>query len=258
MTTDTRRQTILDAALAAFTAQGYEATTIADICRRACVSNGAVFHHFKSKEAIAAAIHLAALADFQAGLAVVLDRCSEKLEEAIRAAVSHHLAWNEGHRDLAQFMYGLGRPGWTMARGEAVADLNNDMATRLRAWLEPHVAAGALRPLSITALVACVVGPAHFVAQRWLSGQTERPPSAFAAELGDAAVAALMVGGGGPAGQGAAPLPTARDIVARHLASATVTVDIRLAGVEGVFATTTVQAPLATRVPSASGEEDDE
>ncbi len=43
---------ILSAALAAFAASGYEATSVADICRAAGVSKGAFYHHFPSKLAL--------------------------------------------------------------------------------------------------------------------------------------------------------------------------------------------------------------
>jgi len=53
------RTRLLDAALYLIRAQGYSATTIDDICRRAALSKGAFFHHFKSKDdlALAAAAH---------------------------------------------------------------------------------------------------------------------------------------------------------------------------------------------------------
>lgn len=49
------RARILDAALHAFRAQGYTATTVDDLCRAAGVTKGAFFHHFESKEAAALA-----------------------------------------------------------------------------------------------------------------------------------------------------------------------------------------------------------
>jgi len=48
---DTRRR-VLDVALACFLADGYEQTTIAEIRKRSGVSNGALFHHFPTKEAM--------------------------------------------------------------------------------------------------------------------------------------------------------------------------------------------------------------
>jgi len=46
------RSAILEAATAAFAADGYEATGVAEICERAGVSKGAFYYHFESKEAV--------------------------------------------------------------------------------------------------------------------------------------------------------------------------------------------------------------
>jgi len=54
----------LEAALRVIRAQGYEATTVDDICRAAGLTKGSFFHHFESKEALAlaAAEHFSAMA----------------------------------------------------------------------------------------------------------------------------------------------------------------------------------------------------
>ena len=64
-----RRDTrILQAALACFVERGYEQTTVARVRERSGVSNGALFHHFPTKEAIADALYVEAMASYQQGL----------------------------------------------------------------------------------------------------------------------------------------------------------------------------------------------
>jgi AcrR family transcriptional regulator len=46
------RTRILDAALEAFARYGYDATGVAEICRRAEVTKGGFYHHFPSKQAV--------------------------------------------------------------------------------------------------------------------------------------------------------------------------------------------------------------
>ena len=52
--TDARTK-LLDAAISLVRAQGYAATSVDDLCRKAGVTKGAFFHHFESKDALAVA-----------------------------------------------------------------------------------------------------------------------------------------------------------------------------------------------------------
>jgi TetR/AcrR family transcriptional regulator, transcriptional repressor for nem operon len=49
------RQKLLNAALAVIREKGYVATTLGELCARAGVAKGSLFHHFKDKEALAVA-----------------------------------------------------------------------------------------------------------------------------------------------------------------------------------------------------------
>lgn len=53
---ETRRAQVLRAALACFRRKGFAATTTAEICREAGMSAGHLFHYFRSKEEIVAAV----------------------------------------------------------------------------------------------------------------------------------------------------------------------------------------------------------
>jgi AcrR family transcriptional regulator len=97
MSTDTR-SVILERALACFVESGYEQTTIAAIRERSGVSNGALFHHFHTKEAIADALYVEAMASFQEGLWELLRRQPRSLRAAVRGTISHQLRWIEGTR----------------------------------------------------------------------------------------------------------------------------------------------------------------
>ena len=56
MTRDgTAKQKLLDAALALIRAKGYSATSVDELCAKAGVTKGALFHHFASKDALAVA-----------------------------------------------------------------------------------------------------------------------------------------------------------------------------------------------------------
>jgi AcrR family transcriptional regulator len=76
---DATRARLLSVARRAFTQQGYDATSIGTVCRRARVTHGALYHHFPGKREL-----------FEAVLAEVLN----DLVRAIAAAVEGRSGWD--------------------------------------------------------------------------------------------------------------------------------------------------------------------
>jgi AcrR family transcriptional regulator len=196
MRTDTRK-TILESALTCFSELGYEQSTIAVIRQRSGVSNGALFHHFSTKDAIADALYVEAMASFQEGLWELLRRRPSSLRAAVRGTISHQLRWTEENVDRARFLYMRGHLDWDSPAGAELVELNRNLAAAYRDWMAPLVEAGEVRPLSMLMLTAIVNGPAHAIARRWLAGHLNSPLHANLDELADAACAALS---GTPAG----------------------------------------------------------
>ena len=203
---DTRRR-IMDVALACFIADGYEQTTIATIRKRSGTSNGALFHHFPSKEAIAGALHVEAIASFQQGLWDLVSGKPESLRAAVYAVLEHQLTWTERNADLARFIYARGHLDWDTPAGAELAARNRDLADAFRQWMAPLVASGEIRPRPMLLTTAIVSGPAHSIAQRWLAGHLDRPLTSYLGELTAAACAGLS-GTPAPGGTGhARPAP---------------------------------------------------
>lgn len=218
--TDTRRR-VLDVALECFLADGYEQTTIARIRKLSGTSNGALFHHFASKEAIADALYVEAIASFQAGLWDLLSHKPGSLRDAVRGAIAHQLTWTEQNQGLARFVYARGHLDWNSPEGAELAALNSGLATAFKEWMAPLVRNGEIRPGPMLLITAVVSGPAHAIAQRWLAGQVDRPLTSFVDELTDAACAGLRAtpegsgqAGGTPA-DGASARELARPVPAR-------------------------------------------
>jgi AcrR family transcriptional regulator len=187
----TTRERILDAALACFTEVGYERTTIARIRERSGVSNGALFHHFPNKDAIAGALYVDAMRSFQQGHWALLEKRPASLAGAIRGLLDHQLRWCEEHPDLARFLYAQGHLDWDSAAGAELSELNRELARAYRDWMRPFVERGELRELPMVLLTAIVAGPAHALAQRWLAGQLRGSLTGYAEALARAATAAL-------------------------------------------------------------------
>jgi AcrR family transcriptional regulator len=204
--TDTRSR-ILDAALACFIELGYEQTTIARIRERSGASNGALFHHFASKEAIAGALHVDAIVSFQQGLWEVLRRKPRSPRAAVRGSISHQLQWIEENEDRARFLYMRAHLDWDSPAGAELVELNRNLAHAYRDWMAPLLDSGEIRPMSMLMMNAIVTGPVHAIARRSLAGQLGSPLGAYLDELVDAACAALS---GTPTSSRNRPRPLAR------------------------------------------------
>lgn len=204
------RERILQAALACFLEQGYEGTTVARIREASGVSNGALFHHFPSKDAIAGALYADALLDFQAELWRILDARPATLRDGVQAIVAHHLDWVQRNPDPARFLYQAAMPS---GDGEAMDELqrrNAELAAAYGAWYRPLIERGEARKVKPGLVVAIVSGPAHTICRHWLSGSRQRDLTRHAPELAHAAWAGLA----GPAALGAPATPDSTDAAA--------------------------------------------
>lgn len=185
------RARILDAALACFLEHGYERTTIADIRARSGVSNGALFHRFPTKDAIADALYVEAIASFQDGLWQLLARRPRSLRAAVRGTIAQQIEWIEANVERARFVYTRGTLDGDSPGSEELERLNSELGAAYEAWLQPLVRSGRVRPMSMLMLTAIVTGPTHAIARRWLAGALSGSLREHLAPLAHAACAAL-------------------------------------------------------------------
>lgn len=185
------RARILESALTCFLESGYEQTSVARICERSGVSNGTLFHHFPTKEAIADTLYLDAIADFQEGLWLLLSQRPRSLRKAVHGVISHQIEWIESNVDTARFVYTRGTLDGDSPGGTRLVEMNRKLADAYQEWLKPFIERGQVRPMSMLVLGAIVTGPTHAVARRWLARQLTSPLHDYVDELAVAAAAAL-------------------------------------------------------------------
>src|SRR5215213_1451313 len=97
--TTPRQQAILDAALAAFLERGVLATTIEDVRERSGASVGSIYHHYGSKEGIAAALFVDGMRRYQDGAIEALR------SKAVRGFVRRHVRWVTENPELATYLF---------------------------------------------------------------------------------------------------------------------------------------------------------
>jgi AcrR family transcriptional regulator len=177
--------------LVCFPESGYEQPTVARIPECACVSNGTLFHHFPTKDAIADTLYLEAIADFQEGLWRLLAERPRSLRKAVRGVIEHQIEWIEANVDRARFVYTRGTLDGDSPGAAELTEMNRKLAASYQEWLQPFIERHQVRPTSMLVLNAIVTGPTHALARRWLARQITSPLHAYLDELADSASAAL-------------------------------------------------------------------
>lgn len=188
-----RRRSILVAALDCFSRLGFAATTMDDIRASSRASTGSLYHHFGSKEELAAELYVAALQDYQAAfLAALAPQAGAR--RSVRRMVEAHLDWVRERPDWARYLLDMGRQADLVAATRSrVTAMNRDFSAAVLAWLAPHFERGALRRLPPPLLYGVVIGPTQYIASQWLGGRSEIDLAAAANVLADAAWRALRL-----------------------------------------------------------------
>lgn len=189
----TRRQTILNAALEAFSRQGYEDTTIEQICATAPASVGSFYHHFHSKEGVAAALYETAVDEFQASLLAALEQPLEP-RSMVSVLVRSHLTWVRDNELWARYMLQMGAAPATATSRPAVEDKNHSLLNAMAEWSLPHIEAGRIVDLPASALLAQILGPSYFLTKAWLAGGAEITESLIDQFAASAWQAVAMIG----------------------------------------------------------------
>src|SRR3954466_13066859 len=177
-----RQQAILDAALGAFLEKGVLATTIEDVRERSGASVGSIYHHFGSKEGIAAALFVEGMRSYQDGAVEALRA------KGVRGFVKRHVGWVADNPRLAAYLLTQREPAVEQASRADLAEINRAFFAGIREWI---AAQDDLKPLPFDLFHAVVLGPAQEWSRHWLAGNADTSPKRAARVLADAADAAV-------------------------------------------------------------------
>ena len=162
------RSNLLATALTAFVERGYDATTLQTIREQAGISNGSLFHFFRSKEALGAALYLEGILTYQHGLIEVLEKPREEAALGIKAMVRYHFQWVESNVELSRYLFERGRPDWGPDHIEAIRLANARTYRTIENWLTDPVRAGQLRQQPRAVAVALLQGATLALSRAWL------------------------------------------------------------------------------------------
>lgn len=165
-----RREDILRAALACFAQHGVEATTIEMIREASGASVGSLYHHFGSKERIAAGVYLDGLRRFRAIQQDYLDR-AEGLEAGIKALVHANVDWIVANPEWARFVFNY-RAVLAEAGGESQYQEELKAGQiQVLAWFRKVVGPDVRLPWPPEVYASLMIGPVHDYARHWLAGR---------------------------------------------------------------------------------------
>ncbi|MEO6450610.1 MAG: TetR/AcrR family transcriptional regulator [Burkholderiaceae bacterium] len=180
------RRSVLRHALTLFNDNGVEATTIDDLRRASGQSVGTIYHHFKNKEGVVAALFFAALDDQSRAIAERIAGLADG-HAVVEALIDAYTAWITRQPECAHFVF-VARD--SVAQGAHAADLTQRLAARyapIDELLARDAAAGRILPLPVDLIPSLVLGAAEFYARGWLAGRRQAAPTSHAQRFAVAA-----------------------------------------------------------------------
>lgn len=161
------RSALLAVARAKLETRSLGEISLDEIRRAAEVSNGSLFHHFPTKNHLARALYLEALAAYQTELATVLGK-ARTARAGVEAMVEAHVVWVLANRGAAKILVELRDA--TAVEGDDVdwKKVNADAFATLRGFVTTHVAAGTMRELPFDVWMALVFAPVLQLTRTWV------------------------------------------------------------------------------------------
>ena len=190
---ESRRQAILDAALACFASKGFTETTMEDIRKLSGASTGSIYHHFSNKEMLAQALYLESRSSLYAAIAVALAQGPQR--EGVEALIYAYLDWFERHSDLGQYMMQAAESEYLSAYIKVLRQKTRtalpaeNLSSRLLQWLAPAIENGSIVRLPDALYMPLIIGPSREFVRIWVrtreaqAMQEARAPLARAAWL---------------------------------------------------------------------------
>ena len=167
-----RKDEILQAALACFTDFGVDATTIEMIRDRSGASIGSLYHHFGTKERIIGALYLAGTAEYAALLAEGFAQ-ADSAEACVKLLVTSYVDWVVANPDWARFiLHSRGRVEASEV-GAELREVNRVNFRRILDALAVYRAQGLFKAMPVDCFTSVVIGPTHDFARHWLAGRTQ-------------------------------------------------------------------------------------
>lgn len=185
-----KRQILLDA-LVCFLEHGIEATSIEMIRAKSETSVGAIYHHFKNKEGIVAALFFSALDD-QTALRDEYLKQAKTLQDVVFALIHSYVDWVSEQPEFARF---LNSARFNMMKGEEHQQLvqrNKNRNQNIFSLIANFEEFKALTLIPNELLLSLVIGSTESYCRAWLSQRVKSDPKVYKDVLAKAAWSSLQ------------------------------------------------------------------
>lgn len=184
------RARILAEATRQLTRVGYPSFTVAAVRDALGLSSGSVFYAFASKAALAAAVYVEGMSDYQRTASETIEREADP-RQTIRALIAQHLAWVEDHKALARYLFGTLPDEVMELAQEPLAARNAVFFANLARLYERAEEAGLVGRVELRVAMALCIGPAQEYCRQWTRGLAPLSPREVTGLLQSGALAAL-------------------------------------------------------------------
>jgi len=185
-----KRQILLDA-LVCFLEHGIETTSIEMIRAKSETSVGAIYHHFKNKEGIVAALFFSALDD-QTALRDEYLKQAKTLQDVVFALIHSYVDWVSEQPEFARF---LNSARFNMMKGEEHQQLvqrNKNRNQNIFSLIANFEEFKTLSLIPNELLLSLVIGSTESYCRAWLSQRVKSDPKVYKDVLAKAAWSSLQ------------------------------------------------------------------
>ncbi|ENX36362.1 hypothetical protein F889_00524 [Acinetobacter colistiniresistens] len=180
-----KRQILLDA-LSCFLEHGLETTSIEMIREKSDSSVGAIYHHFKNKDGVVAALVFAALDD-QAQLRDQYLQQAKSLKELLYALIYSYTDWVSDQPKFAQFLLLAHYSVRQGEYGQSLNDKNKLRNQKIISYISNYTDASLLKSVPTELMMSLVIGATESYCRAWLSGKVVTNPKVYKESLAQAA-----------------------------------------------------------------------
>lgn len=181
---------IVSAALPVFAAYGWAGASMEEVRRVAGVSNGSLYHHFRSRAELAARLLVDGMTGAQQAVVGVL-ATADSAEHGVREVVRSQSVWVEESAALARLLYSDPPDEVLLAAEPGFSEHNRRYVEVVGGWLCRHAEQHAVIDVPFGVAHALWLGSAQEFARHWLRGRSKLRPTAAAPALADGAWRAL-------------------------------------------------------------------